>query len=409
MFVELHLLQNFAPSCLNRDDTNTPKDCVFGGHRRARISSQCIKRSVRRYFAVEKLLPPERLAERSKRLLGEVARLLPDRPKELAEVAVRAALAAVKLATDAKQPDETQYLLFLGRDEIQRLASVVNTHWDALIPAADPAPTADPTPAAEPADKPAPKAKKQTAKQKKSEAAKAIPLEVAKAVKAVFDGGKAADVGLFGRMLADQADLNIDAACQVAHAISTSKVDFEMDFFTAVDDLKVRDEDAGAGMLGTVEFNSACFYRYANIHLGQLIANLGKDAELAATAVDAFLKASVNTIPTGKQNTFAAHNPPSLVFVVVRKSGLWSLANAFEKPVRADSQHGLIGGSVAALDSYWGKLVKGYGGGGVVGAAAFKLDDDPAFTALKPYEVSGVAEVYARVAELIAKPGGGAA
>jgi CRISPR system Cascade subunit CasC len=217
-------------------------------------------------------------------------------------------------------------------------------------------------------------------------------------------------------------DMNVDAACQVAHAISTSKVDFEMDFFTAVDDLKSRDEDAGAGMLGTVEFNSACFYRYANIDLGQLTRNLLgidvnnpsperiRDAQkIALNIVEAFLKASVSAIPTGKQNTFAAHNPPSLVFAVVRSSGLWSLANAFEKPVRADSQHGLIGGSVAALDSYWGKLVKGYGGGSVIGAAAFKLDEDPAFTALKSYEVAGVADVYDRVAQLIADHRGGAA
>src|SRR5438128_1336114 len=99
--IEIHILQNFAPSCLNRDDTNSPKDCEFGGHRRARISSQCIKRAVRRYFKTEKLLPDEHLAERSKRLIGNVAELLTQNGHTDGKVAAakaKAALASVKLA-----------------------------------------------------------------------------------------------------------------------------------------------------------------------------------------------------------------------------------------------------------------------------------------------------------------------
>ncbi len=382
MNIELHILQNFAPSCLNRDDTNSPKDCEFGGHRRARISSQCIKRSIRRYFDAENLLGKDDLAERSKRLVGEMVTQLTAKGRDAAPAAerVRAALAAVRLAAD-ETTNETQYLLFLGRREIAALADVIHRHWDSLGGA----------PAEEPPADDAKKGRGKSAKQKKSEAREAVPAEVAKQVKAVFNGGKAADVALFGRMLADQADLNVDAACQVAHALSTNRVSQEMDFYTAVDDLKQRseEEDAGAGMLGTVEYNSACFYRYANIHFGQLVENLQGDLDLARRTVKAFLTAAVHAIPTGKQNTFAAHNPPSLVFAIVRRRGLQSLANAFEKPVSGRDRLGLVGGSIKQLDQYWADLTKAYGKGGLVAAAAFRLGDDPKFDVLAEYEVSG--------------------
>jgi CRISPR system Cascade subunit CasC len=157
-----------------------------------------------------------------------------------------------------------------------------------------------------------------------------MPEEIKKELNRLLNGGMAVDLALFGRMLADLPNKNIDAACQVAHALSTNKVSMEFDFFTAVDDLSP-EEETGAGMMGTVEFNSACFYRYANIDLKQLTGNLAGDSELAQKAVEAFLRAAVATIPTGKQNSMAAQNPPSLVFAVVRDKGLWSLANAFVK------------------------------------------------------------------------------
>ncbi len=118
MIVEIHILQNFAPSCLNRDDTNSPKDCEFGGFRRARISSQCIKRTIRRHFAAANLLPLENLADRSKRLITEVAQQLEKKGRDLEKAAahVKAALGAVKLQSD--DANETQYLLFLGHREI---------------------------------------------------------------------------------------------------------------------------------------------------------------------------------------------------------------------------------------------------------------------------------------------------
>jgi CRISPR system Cascade subunit CasC len=399
MFIELHLLQNFAPSCLNRDDTNSPKDCEFGGYRRARISSQCIKRAIRKHFKSARLLPPEHLAERSKRLVGAVAKLLTDKGRqvEAATQLVKAALASVKLAT--KEGDETQYLLFLGNREIAALGDVVDRHWDALAGISAPPAEASPTPTQDQGGR-AKAAKQKTAKQKKAEAKEAVPTEVAEQVKDVFDGGKAADLALFGRMLADQRGLDCKAACQVAHALSTNKVDMEMDFYTAVDDLRERDADPGAGMMGTVEFNSSCFYRYANIDFNQLTDNLQGDQELALKTVQAFLRAAVEAIPTGKQNSMAAHNPPALVFAVVRDWGLWSLANAFVQPAWPTRKDSLVQRSIAELDKHWGKLAGVYGTEGIRGWAVCTTED-VALDSLAQGKVASFADLVGKILGLI--------
>jgi len=383
MFIELHILQNFAPSNLNRDDTNSPKDCEFGGYRRARVSSQCLKRAIRRSFESEDLLPAEHLASRTKRLLDALTEKLasPSRPAEQARVVANAALAGIKLGP--KDDGKTQYLLFLGDAEIKGLVRVIDQHWDDLAPMA----LATPVEGAE-----APKA--QSAKQAKKAGKDAIPPAVGKAMEGVLNGGKAADLALFGRMLADLPDRNIDAACQVAHALSTNKVSMEFDFYTAVDDLKP-DDTAGADMLGTVEFNSACFYRYANVDLGALLKNLDGDLELARQTVEAFLRASVLAVPTGKQNSMAAQNPPSLVMAVVRERGLWSLANAFVKPVAPNKDGDLVGRSVQALDSYWGKLTTMYGAKQLHGIWAASMEDVKT-THLAGHLLPGVDEVVAK-------------
>lgn len=173
-------------------------------------------------------------------------------------------------------------------------------------------------------------------------------------------GERAADLALFGRMIADRPDFNVEAASQVAHAISTNHVTTEFDFYTAVDDLKPQDT-AGADMLGTVEFNSACFYRYANIDIAALLRNLKGDTELARQTVAAFIRATVDAIPTGKQNSMAAHNPPTLVMAVVREHGAWNLANAFLKPARPEGQLDLMQTSIDQLDTCWAKLASMYG------------------------------------------------
>jgi CRISPR system Cascade subunit CasC len=187
-------------------------------------------------------------------------------------------------------------------------------------------------------------------------------------------------------MLAEHPDLNVDAACQVAHALSTHRVSMEMDFFTAVDDLEKKD-NAGASMMGFTGFNSACFYRYACISWDQLIKNLNNNAQTAKKTVEGFLQASLDAMPTGKQTSFAANNPPAFAMVVMKKHGAaWSLANAFAKPVSPSNNSSLIQTSVSALVDYWGKLVKVYGGQSIEAKPALALDDGIDFTGLDRVE-----------------------
>lgn len=335
LFIEFHLIQNFAPSNLNRDDTGAPKDAVFGGHRRARISSQCFKRAVRLHAKAHDLVPTEAGSVRTKKLGLLLKEKLAHRGEDVLPRA-RIALSAAGLEMD--EQGITQYLLFLGRREIDAFAALIDQHWDELIP-----------PAA--ADEKGKKSKKE---------AKASAPEALKNAARVLDGGKAVDVALFGRMLADLPQANQDAACQVAHALSTHRVEREFDYFTAVDDEGTA-EETGAGMLGQVEFTSATFYRYAVLDAAKLLDNLGDDKDLALVAVRAFIEAFVRAIPTGKQNTFAAHNPPSFIGVSLRHGGPVNLANAFEKPVFARHDVALTTQSVAALAAQARRLDAVYG------------------------------------------------
>lgn len=352
MKLELHMIQNFPPSCLNRDDTNSPKDCEFGGVRRARISSQCIKRAIRKCFGDEKLLPVGNLAVRTKRLVDEVLGKLTaaGKPEAVARAAIEAAIGGMGLGVG--EDGQTQYLLFLSRSGIDALAAVCLKHWDKL------ADLVKPSAAAEDAKS------KKAAKDAKKLAKDTVPDEIKSALKAVLDGQTAADLALFGRMLADLPGQNIDAACQVAHAISTNKIAMELDFFTAVDDLKEDSDEAGAGMMGVVGYNSACFYRYAMLDFDQLAGNLGGDKELARRTVEAFLKAAALAVPTGKQNTFAAHSRPDLILAVLRDKGApLSLANAFVSPARPSGDKDLTQISVEKLADYWQRLGSVYGNG----------------------------------------------
>lgn len=334
LFIEFHLIQNFAPSNLNRDDTGAPKDALFGGHRRARVSSQCFKRAIRLTAQEHELVALEHRGVRTKKLRDLLLAKLPGRDLDEAKSKIETALAAagLKLKDDGK----TEYLLFLGEAEIAGFAALIEQHWDELAGA----PVGG-------------------EKKGKKEAKASAPAEVVKKAKALLDGGKAVDVALFGRMLADLPEVNQDAACQVAHAISTHRVEREFDYFTAVDDKGGADE-TGAGMIGQVEFNSATLYRYAVVDARKLLGNLQQDRELALSALEAFTQAVVRAIPTGKQNSFAAHNLPSFVGVCLRHGGPLSLANAFEKPVSPRADKSLSSQSVELLASHEDRLAAVY-------------------------------------------------
>lgn len=345
--IEIHALQNFAPSNLNRDDTGAPKDALFGGTRRARVSSQCVKRAVRQHFAglvQQNILASDDVAFRTKRVLNAITTLLINngRPETEAAEKVRLALAALELSV--KEDGKSEYLLFLGQREVSSIANIIHDKWDSIT-----------------ANESAPTDGKKPGKTKKQAAQSADP-ELKKALDKVFNGGKAVDVALFGRMLADMPEKNQNAACQVAHAISTHSVEREFDFYTAVDDLKPEDS-AGADMMGTVEFNSACFYRYAVVDWEKLAENLQDDTELAAKGLRAFLEGFVVAEPTGKQNTFAAHNPPEFVAVSVRRNAApRNLANAFETAVFTRKGESLTGNSAEALAKKAKALQAAFGG-----------------------------------------------
>lgn len=339
--IEIHLLQNFAPSNLNRDDTGAPKDAIFGGTRRARISSQCQKRAVREFFnsKVELgVISSDDLAVRTKRLhlalIDELKAL--GREAGEAEHKVKTALAWLQLPVDDKN-DKSQYLLFVGRREVSGIARLIDENWDAI--------NTQPTEQGE-------------KKSSKKDATKAADSRIVKEIINAFNGGKAIDLALFGRMLADLPEKNTDAACQVAHAISTHAVEREFDFYTAIDDLKP-DDTSGADMMGTVEFNSACLYRYAVINWDKLVENLQEDGILAKKGLRQFIEAFVVSEPSGKQNSFAAHNPPEFVMVSIVSNGQpMSLLNAFEgtishrNGITKASAEALVGKAKALKDAY---------------------------------------------------------
>ena len=332
--IEIHALQNFAPSNLNRDDTGAPKDALFGGTRRARVSSQCLKRAVREHFKEQ---DKAWVANRTKRIVDALKDRVGSKLKthkgfteenlvKAIEVAVSSLGSNKKIKVDKER--KTDVLLFLSPKEIDSLESVIAESYDDLL------------------------------KKKPS-------AEVVQTLNDAIDGENKSrlsiDVALFGRMLAVMPEKNQNAACQVAHAISTHAVEREFDFYTAVDDLKP-DDTAGADMMGTVEFNSACFYRYAVIDWQKLVDNLQKDTDLAAKGLRAFLEGFVVAEPTGKQNTFAAHNPPEFVAVSVRRNTApRNLANAYETAVRVKKDESITKESATRLDAKAIALDKLYG------------------------------------------------
>ena len=323
--VELHVIQTVPPSNINRDDTGSPKTARFGGVVRSRVSSQAWKRATRTAF--ESLLDRSELGVRSKRLIeivgDEIARQDPPADGQKAELGKKV-LDAVGIKTNPPRnkkddPGESGYLVFLSHRQIAGLAELAIASGDGPI------------------DK--------------------------KEARRRADTDHSVDVALFGRMIAESPDLNVDAAAQVAHALSVHPVENEYDYYTAVDDHKKADdeEDAGAGMIGTVEFNSATLYRYATVDVNRLQDNLG-DADATRRAVEAFVRAFVLSMPTGKQNTFANRTLPDAVLVVLRDTQPVNLVGAFEEPITernmkesnrvAEAIERLAGGLADVQDAY---------------------------------------------------------
>ncbi|AQP48573.1 type I-E CRISPR-associated protein Cas7/Cse4/CasC [Tessaracoccus aquimaris] len=321
-YLDIHVLQSVPPSNVNRDDTGAPKSALYGGVRRARVSSQAWKKAVRASF--DEFVDPEKRGVRTLRVIE----LLVDRMKEMKvdlpvdEMVARAVKVVGALGLKTEKPrvkkdepekiERSQYLIFFSRHQLDRLAELAATAEGAVT--------------------------KRDAQQ-------------------AADTDHGIDVSLFGRMVADSKDLNVDSAVQVAHAISTHAAETEADYFTAVDDYKLDEDDAGAGMIGTIEFNSSTLYRFATVSLTELLHNLG-DVGLTAEAAAAFVQGFIVSMPTGKQNTFGNNTLPDAVLVQLREGRSVSYVGAFEAAVEADG--GYVRPSVDALAKHVTELQKSF-------------------------------------------------
>jgi len=329
MFVELHMIQNFGPSCLNRDDTNTPKDCLFGGFRRARISSQCLKSAIRDYFNSQIENFSSKMGVRTRMLPKKIMDVLINKgkDKESANKTIKKVLEQFGFNLDKKDSNRTEVLLFLNRDTPEKMADLILSMWDDF---------------------------------QKSKISK--PTE--EQINTLFDEIKSEfdpDIALFGRMVASKTDLNVDAACYMAHALSTHKVDMEMDFYTAIDDLQEQ-EESGAGMMGIIMYNCSCFYRYSVLSVDQLVENLQNDRDYAISVIKGFIEASINAIPTGKQTSMAAFNRPDFIMITIRTDQPWSLVNAFARPTIISMKNtDLINQSITQLEGYMKDMLELYG------------------------------------------------
>jgi len=330
MQLELHLIQSFPPANLNRDENGMPKSTIFGGRPRARISSQCQKRAVRLYYQQHSKVSASQFADRSRNWLPELKKLLIDQriDEQNAESAARLALEeGLKLKLNEKGKATT--IVFLGQTELAAIAHILINNWADI----EPGPTRDNP---------------------------ELPKEITKAIqKALVETGKPGDVALFGRMMASLPTANVDAAVQMAHAISVNTLQQEFDFFTAVDDLG-GDDETGADHMGETGYNSSTYYRFATLDTEQLARNLGGTEHLESI-VEAFAKAFIRAIPSGHQNSFAAHSLPAVVMAVVRQGQPVSLVDAFENPIAPKNGKSLLENAVKALDTHWADLTKMYG------------------------------------------------
>lgn len=318
-FIDFHVIQSVPPSCVNRDDTGSPKTATYGGVRRARVSSQAWKHAMRKMFkeyfnaddlGVRTLKVVEMVADKIKALDSaksddEASKMA---VKVLTEAGVKTKEEKAKKTKDGEDTEvkavKAEALFFISAKQAENLATLaVNGNYDK------------------------------------------------KSAKAALQASQGVDIALFGRMVASDPELNCDAAAQVAHSISTHGITNEYDYFTAVDDLQKEDE-TGAGMIGTVEFNSATLYRYANIAAHNLYNELGENSLALGKAVAEFARAFISAMPTGKQNTFANYTVPDAVIVTIRKDRPINLAGAFEEPVKKAPEGGYKTNSIEALIKY---------------------------------------------------------
>lgn len=324
-FVQLHLLTSYPPANLNRDDTGRPKTALVGEALRLRISSQSLKRAWRTSDIFETALAGH-IGTRTKRMGAEVFKTLCE--KGIQDKAAREWARAIagqfgKLKSDKKTEHdedlEIEQLAHFGPEEREVVMALARTCAERGT-----GPNED-------------------------------------ELKLLRKPERAADIAMFGRMLASDPAYNMEAAVQVAHAFTVHKAAVEDDYFSAVDDLNMGLEDAGAGHIGERGYGAGLFYLYLCINREQLRENLGGDAALTERTLEALAHAIAKVSPTGMQNSFASR--AYAVYALAEKGDQQprSLAQAFLKPVRGGEEHDLFDNSVRALTQRCDNFDKVYG------------------------------------------------
>jgi len=309
LFLDIHVIQTLPPSNINRDDTGSPKTAVYGGVRRARVSSQSWKKAMRDYFKENGNL--SNVGVRSLDVVSFLAEKIRELKPELSmEDAVNKSVKTFNAAGISTTKDnKVKALFFLGKEQADNLAKeAIKDNLDK------------------------------------------------KALQEILNSNIAVDIALFGRMVADDASLNEDASSQIAHAISTHGVQTEFDYFTALDDLS-KDAKPGAAMIDTIEYNSSTLYRYGNVALHEFYHQMKENKEETKKAIILFVEAFLKSLPSGKINSFANQTIPSSVVVSLRKDRPVSLVGAFETPIKTKlSQEGYVNESIEAMFKEYQKI-----------------------------------------------------
>ena len=299
VFIQLHLLTAYPPANLNRDDAGRPKTAFMGGAERLRVSSQSLKRAWRTSDIFQEAMAGH-IGKRTQRI-GVDYVYTPMCRAGVDEKIARAAAEKIagqfgKLKSDkkasAEKKLEIEQIVHVSQHEITLITQLVDTlTGEGRIPTDE-------------------------------------------EVKLLRKTQRSVDMSLFGRMLASTPEFNVEAACQVSHALGVSAVTIEDDFFTAVDDLNNREENTGSGHMGEQGFASALFYTYICISRDLLVQNLDGDEALASRAIAALTEAALTVSPSGKQNSFASRAYASFALAERGTRQPRTLAAAFFKPVQ---------------------------------------------------------------------------
>ena len=303
-FIQFHLLVSYPPSNPNRDELGQPKTAIMGGTQRSRISSQSLKRAWRTSEIWEK--EGLKIGTRTRELFlpkehGFYNELLEKHGGKKAEAYTKTILSVFAKTATVKQKAEapidekfvgkeivTEQPIHFSDTEIEKIKSLI-AHLD-----------------------------KKPTKEELENLLDENPRDI--------------DLAMFGRMIAKRPDANVEAAVQVAHAISINKVEIEDDFFTAVDDLNKH----GSAHMGEQEFVSAIYYLYLCIDTKLLLKNLANNEEQARESLKVLAKAAAMVAPTGKQNSYA--NRAQAFYILAEKGAAQprNLSLAFLKAMPAD-------------------------------------------------------------------------